>query len=275
MATDNSSYFSNAYPGVNTCFDGNIYRLDATPKYPLGFQVTRADGAKFRYAQFGAATNRGVVVAQDYSETSIADTDNGIVAPASANDTTDGTIGSRFIQITMSGVIKDQFAGGYLVITDDTGEGYTYRIKGNTATGTNVGSDTDAYRLELYEKLQVAVTTDTDYAITGCMWNDLEVATAATDMIVAGVSCATTTSALPFAFVQTHGVVGVLQDANLPAAGDAVTVSIVTAGAVGAFLDSSVGTVAAAGIRGNQVIGYCIDPGDSTGHSTIFLTLPE
>ena len=111
MATDNASYFSNAVPGSNETFKGNIYRLDASPQYALGFPVTRQDGNRYRYGQFGAATNRGVLVAPDISEVGVVDTDNGMISPASATTTSDGTLGARFIQITMSGIIANQFAG--------------------------------------------------------------------------------------------------------------------------------------------------------------------
>lgn len=272
MATDNNSYFTNAVPSGNLIFDGNVYRLDATPKYPLGFGVQRADGSRYRYAQFGAATNRGVLVSQDISETSIPDTDNGIVASASALVTTDGTAGSYFIEITMSNVILNQFAGAYFSTTDDTGEGYVYRIKGNTASGYNGAT---AYRLELYSPLIAAVDNTTDYSINGLPWNDVEVATQATDNILCGVSMRTSTAALPFAFVQTCGIATVLQDVKIPTTGQAVCLSTLTAGAVSPYWsDGSVGASDAPLIGGKVIVGYCVDPGDSTGHSAIMLTFP-
>lgn len=272
MATDANSYFSNAYPGAVETFRGNIYSLHALPKYQIGFRIARQDGSVFRYAQFGAATNRGLLCSQDISETGIADTDNGIVSPASALVTTDGTIGARFIEVTMSSVTLNQFMGGYLVTTDDTGEGYTYRIKGNTASGYNGSTK---YRLELHDPLQVAVDNTTDYAITGCLWNDIEACTNATDNIPCGVSTATTTAALPFSFVQTWGIVGILQDANVPSIGDAVIASPLTAGAVGLYFGGTAGTTitGAQSLLQDHVIGYCIDQGDSTGASTIMLEL--
>jgi hypothetical protein len=274
MATDNNSYFSNAVPGGNLIFDGNIFRLDATPKYPLGFAVQRADGSRYRYAQFGAVTNRGVLCSQDVSETSIPDTDNGIIASASAADTSWGTAGSRKIEITMAGIIANQFAGGYFSTTDDTGEGYTYRIKGNTATGTG-GAVSTTYVLELFEPLVEAVGTTTDYSINGLPWNDLEVATRTTDSILSGVSMRTSTAALPFQFVQTGGVCSVLQDIHVPAIGDPVILSPLTAGSVAKYFGTgSVGLTDVAVEGANYVIGYCVDAGDSTGHTVIMLNLP-
>ena len=272
MATENASYFSNAVPGEAPHFDGNIYRLDAlaTPKYPLGFKVSRADGNIYRYGQFGAATNRGVLVAPDISEVGVVDTDNGMISPASASDVTFGTIGSYKIEITMDGVIAGQFRGAYLHTTDDTGEGYTYRIKDNTASGSAGGTD---YVLTLHEPLQVAIDNTTDYTITPCLYNDLEVATAATDNVVVGVSVATSTAAKPFAFVQTRGPATVLNDETVPIIGELLMLSEVTAGAVAPFLTDSVGTVAALEIRASQLVGYCIAAGDSTGHTSVYLQI--
>lgn len=272
MATDNNSYFSNSVPSGNLIFDGNIYRLDATPKYPLGFGVQRADGSRYRYSQFGAVTNRGVLCSQDVSETSIPDTDNGIVASASAATTTDGTAGQRFIQITMDGVIANQFAGAYFTTNDDTGEGYTYRIKGNTASGNPAAL---SYRMELYDNLVAAVDNTTDYSIVGLPWNDLEVATRTTDSILSGVSQRTSTAALPFQFVQTAGVCTVLQDIHVPAIGDPVMLSPLTAGSVAKYFGLGSNGATDVAVEGAHfVIGYCCDAGDSTGHTVIMLNLP-
>lgn len=275
MSTNTTSYFSNAYPGEMPHFDGNIFRADtiASPKYPLGFKVSRADGSIYRYSMYGTATNRGLLVSPDISEINIPDTDNGIVAPASANDTTDGTIGSRYIQITMSAIVENQFAGGYFITTDDTGEGYTYRIKGNTATGSGVGSDSDAYRLSLYEPLQVAVDATTDYAIIGCQYYDLEGATT-TDATITGASIVTVAAASPFVFTKTRGVTALLLDASTTAAVDGamMALSALTTGAVRPYVGGSIGTVVAAEMR-YMIVGYSLDAGDATGHASVFLTL--
>ena len=144
MAVLDTSYFSNASPGDVQLFKGNIFRKDATPVYPVGFRVTLAGGRVFRYAQYGADTNRGLIVSQDLSESAVVDTDNVMIAPASAVTVTDGTINSRFIQITLASVTVDQFAGGTLHTTDDTGEGFTYFILGNTATPERLDAGSDA-----------------------------------------------------------------------------------------------------------------------------------
>ena len=134
MAVSTNSIFANVHPGEAGLIKESHFNADSSCKYSLGTQKTLSDGRVFRYAHFGADTGAGLLVAQDFSESGNAEADNIVVVPASANTVTDGTIGSKFVEITLASVTADQFAGGYLHTTDDTGEGYCYRIKGNTAT---------------------------------------------------------------------------------------------------------------------------------------------
>jgi len=256
---------SNAAPGENQTFRGDLYATPTQAVYPLGYRVALADGRVFRYAHFGAATNRGFLVSQDLSETSVVDTDNVMIAPASAVTTTDGTINNRFIEITLASVTADQFAGGYLLTTDDTGEGYTYRIKGNTATGNPA---TGNFRVELYDPLAIAIDTTTDFAIVGNMYHDVEVATAATDIAVSGVAVAVA-AADDFGWVQTWGVCGVYTDGTI-AVGDQVSLSDGVAGEVQVY---GGGGTTGADLLAEQIVGYCIDAGDDTGTSAIFLQI--
>lgn len=269
MAIDANSYFSNSLAGhpIGGLAEVNIQGLNATPKYALGSRVMKQDGKVFRYAHLGAATNRGLLVAQDISETGVPDTDNKIIAPASSVTTSDGTIGSRFIEVTLASVTADQFSGGTFVTTDDTGEGYTYSIKGNTATGNPASGN---IRIELYEPLVVAVDATTDFSIVGSPYSNLEAWTS-TDAIVAGVTTGTSTSALPFQFIQTWGLCGVLQDATVPTLGAIVTCSTATAGACTQMGGGD--TDQFTEVENEPIVGFCADAGDSTGHSVIFLQI--
>ena len=127
MAVTTEGSFSNSHSGYAMSHGGvTRFDLDATPKRAIGHKLEMQNGDIYRYSHFGADTNRGVLAAGDASESSITDSDNLMIAPASATDTSDGTIGSKFIQITQSGITAGQFEGGRLITTDDTGEGYTY-----------------------------------------------------------------------------------------------------------------------------------------------------
>ena len=267
MAVSTTSFFSNASPGEVQLFPGNIFRQDTTPKFPVGFRVTLAGGREYRYSHFGADTNRGLLVSQDLSESSVVDTDNVMIAPASATEPTDGTINSRFIQLTLASITAGQFAGGTLHTTDDTGEGFTYFILGNTATGDPVSGD---IRLSLGDPLQVAIDATTDFGILGSLYANVEASTAATDIAVAGVSVNTMdVSAAAYGFVQTKGAATILQDGAI-VIGGIVSLSDGVAGAVHAL---GGGGVAVGDLISEPLVGYCAIAGDDTGHGSFVINL--
>ena len=263
MAIDANSYFSNqASVGLGGATAGqfNKFDLHATPKYALGFKVEQYDGSVYRYSHLGAATNRGVVVSTDLSESSVVDTDNAVIAPASAvavsgESVRPGAIGSRFVELTVASITANQFRGGKFITTDDTGEGYTYDIIGNTATDNPASGN---FRLELAQPLVVALDTTTDVAIHGNAYANLEVTTT-TDEAPVGVTCSTSTSALPYGWIQTKGVVGILQSGTVNI-GDVIT-------------SGGAGDVATATVFTSPFMGYCIDPGDTTGHGVFKINL--
>jgi len=271
MAYSTNSYFNNAIVGqMQVGSDIDIFEISDKPKLAVGTGFTRSDGSKFRYAHAGAATNRGAIVAQDYSESSVADTDNAIIAPLSTYQMPDenngiypGSAGSRYAILTLASAAADQYAGGYFHITDDGGEGYTYRIRGNTATDDPASG---VIRLALYDKIQVALTATTDCAITGPMYANLEAAGTTTDGIAVGVACASLTATDPYGWIQTYGPATVLCD-TAGTAGKEVAVSQNVAGAYEPA--NATGTAADAW----PTIGYLITPGDTTGHGVVFLHL--
>ena len=264
MAIDSNSYFSNqASIGMGGATGGtfNKFDLHATPKYALGFKIEQADGSVYRYAHTGAATNRGVVVSQDLSETSVVDTDNAIIAPASAvavpgETQKPGALGSHFAEMTLAAATINQYRGGKFIVTDGTAIGYTYDILGNTATD-NPASGT--MRFEFAQPLQVALDTSSDVAIVGNMYSDLETATTGTDEAPIGVTCSTTVTATPYCWIQTKGVVGVLQDGAI-ALGDVVALS-------------TAGNLKVAADWNSPIIGYCVDPGDTGGQGSFKINL--
>ena len=256
MAVSTSNRFYNGasvgIPQVGTDF--NRLEKNTNPKFKIGHKIEDGDGNTYRYAQFGADTNRGLVVSQDISESSMVDTDNDILAPASCVNTDDGKIGEKHIEITKASTTANQYAGARLIITDDVGEGYTYNIVGNTATGNPA---TGTVRFQIKEKLQVALTAASDYCIVGNKYANLEGETS-TDTAACGVSCATMdVSEAPYGWVQTKGVVGILT-AGTVVLGNTVTTS---AGITGA--------VAPATSARDPQIGRCLIVGDDTGHSAI------
>ena len=163
-----------------------IYEESSTQEYPIGTKREFEDGRVFRYALAGAAVAAGDLVSQDVCATEVILTDSSALGAATAN----------------------QYAGGYLHTVDDAGEGFTYRIKSNTAASSN------AVTFTLYDGLVVAVTTATDTIVTGNVYNKVVPAIATTDVIVAGVAARAFTSGY-YGWVQTKGVATVRVDAAI------------------------------------------------------------
>ena len=259
MAVSTNSRFSIAAGAQQTVagpFDK--FCMDVTPQFALGTKVELTNGDCFRYSHFGADTTQGKIVSQDISESSQVDLDNAVIAPASAVTTTDGAIGSRFVEVTIASVTVNQFAGSKLVITDDTGEGYTYDVLGNTATNDPA---TGNIRLALGQPLQVALDATSDVAIKGSKYANLEAATT-TDIDVVGVSCANMdVSEASYGWIQEAGDVGILQNGAIAIGADCI---------VGAVA-GSVATQATDGVL--QGVAVCKITGDDTGYGVFTLTI--
>jgi len=276
MAIDTQTWFSKGASGFGGSTVGTFDKFEqsANPKYHVGYQVEQADGSIYRYVHFGATVNRGVLVACDVSEMSVADTDNVVIAPASAvavagESVKPGALGSRYVELTLASIGVNRFQGAKLITTDDAGEGHTYDIIGNTATDDPA---TGNIRIELLQPLQVALDTTTDISIVANKYHNLEIATAGTDAIVVGVSCATILAADNYGWIQTRGVCGVLQDATVAAIGEMVQLSANTNGAV-TVLGGTVAGSSLTAFRRTCLVGRMVDPGDSTGHSGVDLWL--
>lgn len=247
-------------PQVGASF--NKFDVHKIAQFNIGHKIEDANGNVYRYSHFSADTNRGVLVSPDLSETSVVDTDNVITVPASALTVTDGTKGSKNVEITLASVVLNDFAGGSLVITDDSGEGYTYDIVSNTATGTPRAS---VIRLTLGQPLQIALSASSDFAISPAKYSNLEIATT-TDISAVGVSCSTMdVSEKSFGWIQTKGDVGILQDGAV-AIGNTVQLSDGVAGAVQIFGGAVASAVVAVDYQTDPILGYCLIAGDDTGH---------
>lgn len=265
MAISDYARFSNAsqgLPGVGSDFDP--YESNSTAKWALGTVMPDQRGNVYRYIHFGAAANAGEIVAQDFSESSQDESLTSILAAGSTQPVPNesisaGRIGSRFVEMTLSGVTADKFAGGDLAITTGTGVGYIYRIRGNTATNNPA---TGTMRFELYHPLVVAVDATSGAIIAGSRYANCEIASAATDNDIAGVVMATQAIS-KFGWVCTKGRVAVKRDATTIAQGDMLGLSDSVSGAVQVCGKNSDQSVIA--IIGTQIVGYCVSIGQTSG----------
>ena len=233
---------SGTIQGPSSGVSQGLYEESSTQQGDVGAMRELADGRRFRYAYFASATAAGLLVSQDVSATAVVETDN-IATAADA--------GATKVTLTHAGTLgsatADQYAGGYLHTTDDSGEGYTYRIRGNTAASSN------AVDFTLYDGLVIAVTTATDVAITGSLYGNVHGATAGTDYIISGVTTRVM-QAEYYGWVQTTGVCTILADGSI-AIGDNLTLS-----------DGVAGAVQLKDAETEPLVGQALFAPDNTGH---------
>lgn len=273
MALPSLQRFTNAIVGqMGAGADVNVFETSATCKYALGQGFTRGDGNKFRYTSFDGAVTAGRLVAPVFANSGKATTDNVVVVPATAVSvaseypTLPGQVGSHFMEVTLASITANQYQGGYLITEDGSGKNYTYRIRGNTATGNPASGN---IRIQFVEPIQALISANTDITIVPSMYNDVDVASAATNWGVAGVACATTTSTNTFGWICTHGVWGVLQDGAWTG-GDQLALSTVVSGAACVY---GALTTSVAALTGVQIIGYAIQNGGDTEVGSAYLQL--
>lgn len=241
MAVNSESWFSNAIVGVpQVGADVNIYEEHTTPRFAVGTKFERQDGAVFRYAHFGATVDSaGYLLSTDLSESCVTMLPLSVVASSSTYQMPEepsglypAMKGSKYLMVTKASVTADDYAGGYLVMSSgNLSTTHTYRIKGNTATGTPASG---SFRIELYDKLQAGVGSSTAVTIIGSKYANLEAANVATgtDGVCAGVSLVKITTADDYGWIQTKGICGVLAGESTILAGRGVVMSTEVVGAV-------------------------------------------
>jgi hypothetical protein len=258
MSYLNHNFITNRVGGDGTGSKAGqgIYTESSTAKFAIGEKLEFADGRCFRYGYTAAAINAAELVSQDVSATCLVETDNIVIAAANGFSP---AAGSSKLQITLGSITKDQYAGAYLQIANDggdgTGEGIQYRIKSNSATAFTTAGKVD---IELYDPIKVTLTTASDIAITGGLWYNLRAAVGTADYIIAGVSPIAFTANY-YGWFQTAGIALISCDGAL-AIGVNTTLS-----------DSDAGHVQLKDAETEPLVGYTTYASDDDAHVGVVL----
>jgi len=139
-----------------------LYEISSEAKHRLGERLVLSDGREFVYCKAGSS-NLSAALFHTYITTP---THEDTVTVAHSAGTTE-------VIVTASGVSANDFAEGYLVVTDGTGIGEIYKIRSNTATG---GGGSGKIKVVLYDPLITAwSTSDTDVDLYPSPYNGLVV----------------------------------------------------------------------------------------------------
>lgn len=228
----------------------DITEVTSEKLHTLGKVGMTADGRKFKYAKAGATLLAAGKLAV------AADADANVVNKAV---TAAAAIGSKEVKFTAGGAVSaDAYADGMLQVNDATGEGYTYRIVGNTA-GT--AGNSYAVVVRLAEPIQAAlVATTSEISLYKNDFDGLVISAVDQADLPVGVPVVPI-AAGSYGWVQTFGIAAVLADEAVTR-GQTVTIGTGVAGAV-----------EAADLIGEPAIGIAAQALIDTEYSPVFLTL--
>jgi hypothetical protein len=193
--------------------------------HPVGTRAALEDGRVFYYARNrSTALVAGNLLSAELQTAEFADlaTADGVVA---GDTTITPTLGATAVTV-------NEYAGGYAIVNDDTGEGKTYTIKSHPlATGTA------AVVLTLDDPVNVTFGAGTSITMMKNLWGDVIISPAAAAHVAVGVS----NVAVPlgstnpqYFWCQTWGICSVWQD-EISAIGALVGSGPDTAGQVGIY----------------------------------------
>jgi hypothetical protein len=229
--------------------DGDELKVSASALNPVGARGMTKDGRVYRYgsaAAAGALAPGKLAVAA----TKVDNHENIAVQAAAA-------IGAKSVSVTLgaTAATANQYAGGYLVVNDATGEGIAYPINGHPA---HAGSGTLTVSLD--QPIQVALTTSSEVSLIANPWSNAVISV--TDQLDMPVGIPNVNiPASNFGWLQTRGVCAALADETL-AAGENLTIGSSVAGA----LEENDAV-------GEPNVGVAIQPGVDTEYRAVFLQI--
>jgi len=216
--------------GPAAIFEGNPYEMHRYQQHQLGCRMIAANGDIFRYTWAGASTGTDFIAGYLYTALGIeANHQNMTVAVTTA-------VGDTKIVVDAGATTVDanEYDEGFLIFSDNSPEGETYTVTKHEA---NAGSlETDIW---VHPALKTISTVDSsEVSLVRNVWNRPAISQLIAERC-AGVAFQDwdLSAYEQYGWLKTHGVAAVLVDADAPAAGDRVTVSGTTNGAVGEFAD--------------------------------------
>lgn len=224
--------------GYTQIEDIDLFYSEAYQKHALGEVAETSDGARFVYAKAGAvALTRGNLTQSPALDVNY----QGLTATASINALT--------VTVTLgaSAVTANQFAGGYLLVTNGAGEGQLFDILAHDAALAGA-----AVVMSIGSAVQTALAASTVTLMLNPFNGVIAHPIVATGT-VAGVAAANIASG-QYGWLQIKGVCPTLGDAGI-AIGQTVVPSTATAGAVmlaTAVTETAVGSATEASSAGQS-----------------------
>lgn len=228
-----------------------IWEESSTQLHNIGAYIESSDGRGFRYSKIGGvATVAGKVYQGTPLDATNLQPSGGLGVNAIQ------AIGDKTLTISSSITLTaNQLAGGYLSVDVTPGQGYIYRIDGNTAVSGATGAV-----ITLRDPLQVALSTASKVIVAQHPYSGLVIEPGTPTAAIAGVAHRVTTAAY-FGWIQTRGAASVL-----------FTGTGVAGKAVGSLSGGTSGSSAPA-IAATNILGYHMATGITGEYALIMLTI--
>lgn len=226
-----------------------ILAESSTGLHVLGTYMETADGRGYRYAKIGAvATVAGKVYQGPALDATNMQPSGGLATAAAA-------IGALEITTTDTVTLAaNLLAGGYLSVVVTPGQGYTYKIKGNSA------ATAAAVTFYLEDPVVVALTTSSNIIVAKHPYDGLVIEPGTPTARIAGVPNGIITAAY-YGWVQTRGACAVL-----------FTGTGVAGKVVGSLSGGTSGSMAPA-IAATNIGGEHMATGITGEYSLVYLTI--
>ena len=233
---------------------GSEYEYSAQDIMGVGTKVMSADGRVFRWGQMGAVA--GVTGKLYLPPLDQANHHNMTTAAA--------TIGATVVTVTpgATAVTANEYANGYLVVSDGTGKGTSYPIISHQGSAGSV-----AMTVTLKNSIKVALDSTSKTALVHNPYMGLTVQTTSASVLYGGGVPLVAIPAGNYGWFQTRGWCSVLNDSNTTAS-STVIASTSVAGAL-AIISTTYATAAATAIIGQASIVAPVD----AKYNDFFLTI--
>ncbi len=256
--------FTGQMQGVEAMLAANeLHVVTTAQKFPIGSLLYDPSiDAKYRYVEYGGTTKAGDLIQAEAPDAAHDDLD------PTGTGTGAGTAKGSVLISTADAItlVASEYAGGFMKIENDTGEGYRYPIKDNDAAASNA-------LFTLWDPgLAVAIDATSDVALIKSRYKEVIIhpTTQTAVPVGAGLGIGANGS---FGWVQTRGPASMLTNGTL-LIGRNVAPGKTTAGSVDTYPITLTEAAPNTYVPGdNPAIGHVMDVGPTTEQSLIFLTL--
>ena len=197
MVDRSSQYSGSVYDDPVLITDAKY--LESRVPY-LGHRAELDEGRMFRYVSTSATFVACEVVATATSSAVGNVANTGYTAVAGVTELTLNTSATDYFGAGAGIVTANRFSEGFLHITDDAGQGYTYKIKSHPAYAAAAD-----WVVTLYDPIKVALAATSLFTLTGPRWKNVIEGTAALPVLGTAMVPTVAASGEQGFWIQTRG----------------------------------------------------------------------